>query len=624
MKRRVAMLAGALCATGVLAGDVSEKDFYADLPVVLSVSRLAQPLDETPGAVTVIDRELIRRSGARSLADVLRLVPGFIITAYEGGARPAASYHGEFDDLQRHLQVFIDGRSTYSSLLLGTASYGMNGVVMDDIERIEVLRGSNSAAYGANAFLGVVNVITRHAADTVGGMLATNVGESRLRDMTARIGWGDERAAFRVTASQRADTGQPELNDGSRIVQAHFRGDLQPGTEDEVSVAAGHTRFGWGVQDTPPRNESWDNSYAQAQWTRRLAGDQQLKLRAQLDTEAYRDFYPNLRADGRSQRIELEAAHSLAPAKNWRMVWGGQYRHEEVVSRYLFYSEPEQQFALWRVFGNAEWRPHPQWVVNAGGLVEHHGLAGTRTAPRLMVNFHALPGHTLRLGATIAHKQPTLFEMRADWRLGVVPLVRASGKARAETIDSTEFGYLGQFRSLGVSVDVRGFEERTRDLLRFARPCGGCPNDVLNKDPNTQRGWEAQVRWQPLADTQVIVNHTELRFIPDVASTAPQDSERVPRRYGSVALFQRLPADWDLALIHIASESYFTVRLSDKIPAYRQTDLRLARAFRIGTTRAEVAFNVRAIDGEHLGYVLRGAPLMRVDRRAHLELRLEY
>ena len=69
---------------------VSEKDYFGDLPVVLSVSRLAQPLNEVPGAVTVIDRELIRRSGAREVAEVLRLVPGFVFTS-RNGANPQAA-----------------------------------------------------------------------------------------------------------------------------------------------------------------------------------------------------------------------------------------------------------------------------------------------------------------------------------------------------------------------------------------------------------------------------------------------------------------------------------------------------------------------------------------------------
>lgn len=611
------------CSAGAADAPLSEQDFLGDLPVVLSVSRLAQPLDETPGAVTVIDRETIRRSGAREVAEVLRLVPGFIVSHLESGARPIVSYHADYDGIVRHLQVFVDGRSVYSSLLVGTAITGLMGVVLEDIERIEVLRGSNSAAYGANAFLGVVNIVTRHAADTRGAMLATNLGEGGVQDGTARLGWGDERAAFRVTAASRRDSGFDNFHDDKLVDQVHFRGDLHVSPADEVMLLAGHTGYRWGL-DRPARTESWRNSYASAQATRQLNATDQLKFGVQFDEERYLDFQPNLDARGISRRTELEAQHIFSAGGQWRFVWGGQYRREQVVSSDLFPDSPDQRFGLWRLFGNAEWKPHPQWVVNAGAMREDHSLAGPKTAPRLMVNFHVLRGHTLRIGTTTAYKQPTLFELRADWRANGVPQILASGKARPQRIDATEIGYLGEFRPLKLSADVRVFNEHVRDLLRFARPCGGCPNDVVNKDGNTQRGSEVQFKWQPLPDTQVLFNYMRLRLEPDAESTSAVDRYRAPRRNAMLALFQRLPHGFDFSLIHTYVSEFFYIRLSDMLPDRRQTDLRLARQFRIGATRAEAALTVRAAPGGHIDFVERNQPPHYLGRRAVASLRLEF
>ncbi|MDP2133098.1 MAG: Plug domain-containing protein [Sulfuritalea sp.] len=127
------------------AQEVSEKDYFDDLPVVLSVSRLAQPLHDVPGSVTVLDRETIRRSGAREVAEVLRLVPGFLFTS-RNGANPQASYHSGMDVFGSRMQVYVDGRSLYSSFLFGDTHIGLRGIILEDIERIEVLRGSNSAS----------------------------------------------------------------------------------------------------------------------------------------------------------------------------------------------------------------------------------------------------------------------------------------------------------------------------------------------------------------------------------------------------------------------------------------------------------------------------------------------
>lgn len=623
----LASFAGAFLASSGALAEVSEHDFFTEMPEVLSVSRLAQPLDETPGAVTIIDRDMIRRSTARSVPELLRLVPGFITSYFEGGARPIAHYHGEYNGIVRRLQVFVDGRSVYSSMLVGSANQGMLGVVLDDIERIEVLRGSNSAAYGANAFLGVVNIVTRHAADTRGGMVALTAGQAGVKDGVARVGWGDERAVFRLTAARRADRGFEAFPDDSRFDQLHFRGDMHPSAADDIVATAGHADFRWNAGDRNQANwhdETWRNSYARLQWTHRLNATDEFRLSGTADEERYGNFYPLFRADGTARRSEVEAQHSLTVARGLRLVWGGQYRHEEVESRDLFPDRVKEGFDLWRAFGNVEWKPHPDWVINAGGMLEQHSITGAIRSPRLMVNYHLLPGHTLRLGQTSADKQPTLFELRADWRSGNSVFARTSGNARPERIDATELGYLGEFRRFGVTADVRVFEEKVRSLLSYSKPCANCPNDLVNKDANVQRGWETQLRWQPAAGTRILVNHTELRLIPDASSTSPQDAGLAPRHFSTLAWFQRLPEDLELSVIHTWMAPYFYVRASDIIPAYQQTDLRLGRRFLIGANRFEAALIARAATGSHQDYVQRSYPPLVVDRRLLLSLRLEY
>ncbi|HEX5698552.1 MAG TPA: Plug domain-containing protein, partial [Rhodoferax sp.] len=128
---------------------VSEDDFLQDMPIVLSVSRMPQRLDETPGAVTILDRDFIRSSGARDLPDLLRLVPGFQSSMSFEADAPQASYHGVFGNYSGRIQVLLDGRSVYSSYFAGSVAPGLMSVALEDIERIEVLRGANSVAYGA-------------------------------------------------------------------------------------------------------------------------------------------------------------------------------------------------------------------------------------------------------------------------------------------------------------------------------------------------------------------------------------------------------------------------------------------------------------------------------------------
>ena len=179
--------------------DFSEADFFDDLPVVLSASRLLQPLNEVPVAVTVIDQEMIRASGFRDIPDLMRLVPGFSV-AYTQFNTWTGAYHGLGDGFFRRFQVRVDGRSIYSPHN-GAVYWSDLPLSIDDIERIEVVRGPDAAVYGANAFAGVVNIITKTAAQVPGTFVSMQGGDKDMRGLTARHGGGDDQLRYRLTAS---------------------------------------------------------------------------------------------------------------------------------------------------------------------------------------------------------------------------------------------------------------------------------------------------------------------------------------------------------------------------------------------------------------------------------------
>lgn len=199
----VAMLGMAFAAQAA-----DEEAYFSDLPVVASVSRLPQPLADAPTAVTVIDREIIKASGARDLNDVFRLVPGF--QTYPNNTDAArVTYHGLTDeDFSPRVQVLIDGRSLYSPLFRNGVNWATLPVAIEDIERIEVVRGSNSASYGSNAFLGVINIITVDPSLVRGFSVSTNHGNQGVRDYTLRTGGKlGEVGDFRFTYQQKDDNG---------------------------------------------------------------------------------------------------------------------------------------------------------------------------------------------------------------------------------------------------------------------------------------------------------------------------------------------------------------------------------------------------------------------------------
>lgn len=657
-------LRGAVCASFVLlafpaAGQgISEKDYFGDLPAVLTVSRLAQPLNEVPGSVTVVDREMIRRSGAREVAEVLRLVPGFLFTA-RNGANPQASYHSGMDVFGSRMQVYVDGRSLYSSSLFGDTHLGLRGLILEDIERIEVLRGSNSASYGANAFLGVINIVTRHAADSHGAMLSVTAGDMGVNDNVARLGWGDEKASYRITGSRRVDRGFDGLYDDSHISRIQFRGDFVPTREDEVMVQLGAGELargeGIGTAGNPFRTIDQSDLYLSLHWQRQRAPNEKLELRAVYERESFSDQAlvtgnvggaVSAISDNSSslERKELGLQHSIVLSPKTRIAWGGEWRHESLFSPALYTTKESISLHQWRGFGTVEWRPHKQWLLQASAMQEGHSYTGSSFSPRLAASFHLTPNHTFRYGVTKSQRAPTFYELRADTRLynlssgnALVPvgtqipvagwLYKSSGTVKAETLISNEIGYLGYFREANLSVDIRAFVERMnhrisvqgRTIQNPAYPANPFTNvrDFVNLPGPHLHGFEYQFDWRPFPETRLILAEMHIR---SKQGSVVGETLEAPTRNTAITWLQTLPGGIEFSAISTASTPIKWASGGDLINTPRRLDFRVGKAFAIGTTRGEASFTVQAINGGHQIYKLN----QRFNRRAFANLRLDF
>ena len=201
-----------------LAQGAHTHDIFIDdlaLPDVLTATHLYQPPAAVPGSVSTIDQELIIASGARNITDLLRLVPGMLVVP-ESGNLTTVNYHGTSPGQARRLQVLIDGRSVYRAGF-AQVSWSDLPVAIEDIQRIEVFRGPNTVSYGANALLGVINIITLSAKDTHGTLLKTNLGENGIRDWYARQAWHTDHSDMRLSLSGLTDQGFDTRRDGSQL-----------------------------------------------------------------------------------------------------------------------------------------------------------------------------------------------------------------------------------------------------------------------------------------------------------------------------------------------------------------------------------------------------------------------
>ncbi|MBP5986070.1 MAG: TonB-dependent receptor [Azonexus sp.] len=663
----VALSLGASFNGGALAAD--EDIYFSELPVVASVSRLPQRLADAPTAVTVIDRDMIKASGARDLNDVFRLVPGF--QTYPNNTEPAkVTYHGMGDgDYSSRVQVLIDGRSMYSPLFDGGVNWATLPVALEDIERIEVVRGTNAVSYGSNAFLGVINIITVDPALVRGVSVSTSYGNQNVRDYSLRTGGriGDV-GDFRFTFKQQNDDGLANKYDWidsyfSRLFD--FRADFALSERDSLQFSLGKvdgiTQAGrlyadelFGQSTNPIRDVRQTNTYAQFVWRRVLspASDVQIRYSYMTDrsSDAFNVVIPILppgqqvihvnQTGDEGARHEIELQHSLKLAAATRLVWGASWRDDSVRSAWTFPGQGTVHREISRLFGNIEWKPTHWFTGNLGLAGENDSMAGSHASPRVSTNFHLNQENTIRLGYSRANRTPSTANFRGDQKTPFEQLYSGVRDLPSERLDTLEIGYLGDWREQRASLDMRLFSEKIYNrLFRIDMSFDGDPSTQGDSTIPIQdvsiKGLEYQFKWQPFDSTRVLVNQTfskiDSEFLPGKQAIINNwwrvltfTEASMPRRSTSMLLMQKLPygMEFSTAVYWQDYMKWSGITWSEK---YYRVDARLAYPFRAGSLGGEIALMVQSLNGSHNEYKSHHSPANRVvDRRQWITLRLDF
>ncbi|UZK02903.1 TonB-dependent receptor plug domain-containing protein [Venatoribacter cucullus] len=197
------LLAGTVCAQDVPDDFLIQGD---DIPVVLTTTRLKQPRAEVPASVTVIEAEQIRSWGARTIPELLRFVPGMVLGHSQGENSDTVVYHASVQNFMRRMQVQVDGRAVYKAAI---AQVGWDDIpiALEDIQRIEITRGPSSATYGANAFMAVINIISKAPEDTLGTRLRYRGGNQSVQDALISHSAMTGSGSYRLTGAYYADDG---------------------------------------------------------------------------------------------------------------------------------------------------------------------------------------------------------------------------------------------------------------------------------------------------------------------------------------------------------------------------------------------------------------------------------
>lgn len=387
---------------------------------VTTVTRLTESRRATPAAVTVLTQEDIRRSGATSVPEVLRQVPGVYVSRLDGNKWSVTSrgFGGRFAN---KMLVLVDGVSIYSPLFSGTF-WEVENVLLEDIERIEVVRGPGGAGWGANAVNGVINIITAAPSKTPGGLLRVGAGtEERARVGLRYTEEVSEDLRLRISGQYMNRDDQRSLGGGEAFDSywsgnSQLRLDWTPEGQDSLTFIAKalHSEFNetyrLGSQLPPYMRDYPDNSYVD-QGNLMLRWKRQLDEGEELQVQAYFDHWRNSSVVIMDERhvVDLEAQHRLPIGNGHELVYGAGVRHvwDEIGSRYATFSPEENSETTYSAFANLSlWAIPDRLRFVLGTRAEHNDYTGLELEPTLRLAWTPGEKHTLWAAVSRAIRAP--------------------------------------------------------------------------------------------------------------------------------------------------------------------------------------------------------------------------
>ena len=273
---------------------------------IITASRGAQKLSDAPNAVYVLTAEDIKRSGAVDIPEVLRLVPGIDVAAIYGNSY-AVSARGFNDRFAQRMLVMIDGRSIYTSFF-GGVFWENEEVFLEDIERIEIIRGPGGTMWGANSLNGVINIITRDPEEDQGLMVTGKAGSKNYREaVTSYSETLAEKFSYRITGGYREDEGTRGVHDYRRVPKGTGRAKYKLSDDTTLQFFAGvnESQIGLDVTNYTTRsNAHVRNNYEMLRFEHQFSNTSQLQIQGFFVADsACQQYTPDNRVQGFRQCI---------------------------------------------------------------------------------------------------------------------------------------------------------------------------------------------------------------------------------------------------------------------------------------------------------------------------------
>lgn len=587
----------ALGAPALAAEDLSAMDLEDLMQIEVSiVSKQSGTVGDSPAAVTVISAEDIRRSGAKSIPELLRGVPGLHVAQIDANHWSVAS-RGFADEFSNKLLVMVDGRPIYTPSFSGVY-WNSHDLMLEDIARIEVVRGPGGTLWGANAVNGVIHVITKSAEDTQGALVAANGGSYEKLGTTARYGHAlSDDAHVRVYGkyADRDDFESPmggsadddreswrtgarfdwDIADGDRLT---IQGDYFDGENDRTLLGG----F--------PNREKYKGGNVVTRFTHTVSETSEVSLQGFWD---YFDYNQVVSRETRNT-FDVELQHSFQPLARNLLVWGAGYRataDDLDPSLAITFENESRQDDLISFFVQDELTVVPELLsFTLGTKLEHNDYTGFEYQPSGRILLTPSEHHTFWGAVSRAVRTPSRVEdnVRFFQQNGPTTFTLVTGGHDSDSEDLLAYE-LG-FRSTPhrrVNVDVAGFYN-DYERLRSVEMVGAVPNSpFLGATTNVERidnELEGSTWGVELASTVQVLDawqlsgsytFTRLDLKPTSASndTTSEDIEnRTPRHQFGIRSRVDLPWDFELD-----TAVFWVDRLKNQgVSSYTRVDARLA------------------------------------------------
>lgn len=561
---------------------------------VTSVSRKKQTLSDAASAVYVITREDIRRSGMTRIPELLRMAPGVHVARIDANkwAVSARGFNGRYAN---KLLVLMDGRSLYTPLYSGVY-WDVQDTVLEDIERIEVIRGPGATLWGANAVNGIINIITKSAHDTEGGLISLAAGNEEEASGTLRYsGKTTTDIAYRIYAKGFQRDGGiffdgEEAGDDWNGERLGFRMDSKLTDTDSLTLQ-GDLYSGTAGQNNflpfPPPSGTINEDQADtsggnllARWSHRLASESNLSLQFYYD----RTHRKNATLTEHRDSYDLDFQHDFLLGERHAIVWGAGYRisQDDIVSpetSALRFNHPQNRNKVVSAFLQDDITlAADRWRLILGTKYEHNDYTGNEFQPSVRMTWTPDNKNSFWGAVSRAVRTPSRIETDVNIRVGPIS-VSGNNDFDTEKLLAYEIGYRTQATDR-LSLDMAAFYNEYDDLSTFELAGPPSPTDTRimleNRMSGESYGMELAVNWDISDNWRLKASHAWFKVSLETDSvstdtTSPRTADITPEHQSQLRSQLDLPYNLEFD----ASIHYLDKIPHSEIDGYTRLDMRL-------------------------------------------------